>query len=164
MSQAFFDYPDQEDSSAMQELVLLAHWDDAKWRALVKFTELRRFKQGDLVIRQGDTDRAFYIIISGQLEVLIAKGANNNSNSQWRRAHVSEAGSAIGEQAFLDGKPRSATLRALTDGEMLCVSNDAFHVLAAQQPELARDVLFELARTLSVKLRKANGLIATLVK
>jgi CRP-like cAMP-binding protein len=70
----------------------------------------------------------------------------------------------IGEQAFLDGKPRSATLRAITDGEMLSVSLEAFQILAAHEPELARDMLLDLARTLSVKLRQANTFISNWIK
>ena len=57
---SFFDYPDQGDGVQSQELVFLPHWDDARWATLLKYTELRRFQAGDAVIRQGDTDRAFY--------------------------------------------------------------------------------------------------------
>jgi CRP-like cAMP-binding protein len=157
---SFFDYPDQGDGVQSQELVFLPHWDDARWATLLKYTELRRFRAGDAVIRQGDTDRAFYIVIDGELEVLIPRGASGNLG----RTQVREAGAVIGEQAFLDGKPRSATLRALTDGEMLSVSLEAFQVLAAHEPELARDMLLDLARTLSVKLRQANTFISNWIK
>lgn len=159
MLRSFFDYPDHNDTEQSQELLFLPHWNDEKWATLLKFTEIRRFRTGDLVIRQGDTDRAFYIIVEGKLEVLIAQ-----TRGQMRRTQVREAGAVIGEQAFLDGKPRSATLRALTNGEMLSVSLQAFEVLAAHEPELAREILLELARTLSVKLRQANTFIANWIK
>jgi CRP/FNR family transcriptional regulator, cyclic AMP receptor protein len=160
MLDSFFNYPDQSAGTQPQELVFLPQWDDAKWAILLKYTEMRRFHAGDVVIRQGDTDRAFYIIIDGKLEVLIPQG----SSGKMRRTQVREAGAVIGEQAFLDGKPRSATLRAMIDGEMLCVSLDAFQVFAAHEPELARDMLLDLARTLSVKLRQANIFISNWVK
>ena len=157
---SFFDYPDQGDSVQSQELVFLPHWDDTRWATLIKYTEMRRFQAGDAVIRQGDTDRAFYIVIDGKLEVLIPRGTSGKLG----RTQVREAGAVIGEQAFLDGKPRSATLRAITDGEMLSVSLDAFQVLAAHEPDLARDMLLDLARTLSVKLRQANTFISNWIK
>src|SRR5215212_11344094 len=106
---SFFDYPDQGGGEQSQELVFLPQWDDATWATLLTYTELRRFQAGDAVIRQGDTDRAFYIIIDGKLEVLIPRGASG----KLRRTQTREAGAVIGEQAFLDGKPRSATLRAI---------------------------------------------------
>jgi CRP-like cAMP-binding protein len=160
MLKPFFDYPTQPETHQLPELVFLPRWDDAKWQKLLKYTEMRRFQVGDMVIRYGDTDRAFYIIIEGRLEVLIPQG----NSGKLRRTQVREAGAVIGEQAFLDGKPRSATLRAIADGELLSVSLDAFQVFAAHEPELARDILFELARTLSVKLRQANAFISNWIK
>jgi len=160
MLRSFFDYPEEPTGEQTQELVFLPDWDDSKWQTLLKYTELRRFQAGDLVIRQGDTDRAFYIIVEGRLEVLIPRGYTG----KMRRTQVREARAVIGEQAFLDGKPRSATLRAITPGELLSVSLDAFQVLAAHEPGLARDILLELARTLSVKLRQANTFISNRVK
>ena len=160
MLRSFFDYPEETASAQPQELIFLPEWDDAHWRTLLRHAELRRFKTGELVIRRGDTDRPFYIIVSGQLEVLVPQG----SNGKLRRTQIRASGAVIGEQAFLDGKPRSATLRAVTSGELLSISPDAFQVLAAHEPELAHDILLELARTLSVKLRQANAFISNWVK
>ncbi len=160
MLNSFFDYPDQEGSESPSELVFLSHWNDDKWEKLLRHTEIRRFRTGDVVIRQGDTDRAFYIIVEGRLEVLIPRG----KSGQMRRTQVRESGAVIGEQAFFDGKPRSATLRAISDGETLSISLQNFEIFAAHEPELAREVLLELARTLSVKLRQANQFISNWIK
>ena len=160
MSRSFFDYPDQAAAEQPQELVILRQWEGAQWTTLLQHTETRRFKVGDVVIRMGDTDNAFYIVVQGQLEVLIPQGGSG----KMRQAHIIDAGAVMGEQAFLDNRPRSATLRAITDGEMLQVSRESFTVFATYQPELARDVLFELGRSLSVKLRMANKFISTRLK
>ena len=156
MLPSFFNYPTQPDSQPSHELVFLPDWDDAKWQKLLKHTEIRLFRAGDIVIRYGDIDRTFYIIVNGRLEILIPHG----TSGKMRQIETREAGAVIGEMAFLDGKPRSATLRAATDGEMLSISHDAFQVFAAHEPELARDLLFELARSISVKLRQANAFIS----
>ncbi len=160
MLRSFFDYPDQEGGQPSQELVFLSHWDEAQWARLLEHTQIRKFDAGEVVIQIGDTDRAFYIIVEGTLEVLIPRG----TSGQLRRTQLREAGAVIGEQAFLDGKPRSATLRAVTAGSLLSVSLEAFEVFSAHAPELARDVLLELARTLAVKLRQANAFISNWIK
>ncbi len=160
MPNSFFEYPTQSKTDQLQELAFLPQWDDAKWQKLLKYTEMRRFQVGDMVIRYGDTDRAFFIIVEGQLEVLIPQGKGGNL----RRTQLRETGAVIGEQAFLDGRPRSATLRATSDGELLSISLDAFQIFADHEPKLARDVLFELARTLSFKLRQANTFISNWIK
>jgi CRP-like cAMP-binding protein len=159
MFRSLFDYPEQAQSQE-QDLVFLPHWDDAKWKILLKRAEMRRFDAGDLVVRCGDADRAFYIVIEGSLEVLIPDGRGG----MVKFTEIRETGAVVGEQAFLDGKPRSATLRATSDGVLLSVSLDAFDSLAAHEPDLARDILMDLARTLSVKLRQSSAVISALLK
>ncbi len=160
MLKSFFNYPSGDESGVSQDLVFLAQWDRDKWNTLLQHTEVRRFKAGETVIRQGDSDRAFYVIVNGALEVLIPQGASGRLQGV---ATVRE-GAVTGEQAFLDGRPRSADLRALTDGEMLSLSLQSFEVLAAHHPDLAREILLDLARILSVKLRNANAFITSQIK
>jgi len=81
-------------------------------------------------------------------------------NQSLRRLTTVDAGSVIGEQAFLDGRPRSATIRAVTDCELLRLSFEAFEVLAAREPDLARSILFDLGRILSIRLRRTSALIS----
>jgi CRP/FNR family cyclic AMP-dependent transcriptional regulator len=62
----------------------------------------------------------------------------------------------VGESAFLDGRPRAVTVRALTDGEVLRLSFDAFEALAARDPGLGREILLDVGRILSARLRAAG--------
>ena len=70
----------------------------------------------------------------------------------------------MGEVALLDGKPRSATVRALNDGQTVRLSLEAFHVFAAREPELALEFLFELGRILAIELRQATTVVHQLVR
>lgn len=157
---SFFDYPDQVESKQSEDLVLLPGWSEDQWALLVKFAEMIAFQVGDEVIRVGEHDRSFFIIVEGALEILIPRGQSGNL----KRTQTTETGAVIGEQAFIDSKPRSATVRALTDGRLLRLSVEAFDVLAAHHPNLARDILFDLARVLSIKLRHANRFISNWIK
>ena len=66
------------------------------------------------------------------------------------------AGSVIGEQSFFDSEPRSANVWAVTDGELLCLTQERFHELARREPALVRDLLFALGRILSLGLRNTS--------
>ncbi len=156
----FFDYPDQAQSKPSEDLVLLPRWPEAKWALLAKHAEMIGFKTGEDVISFGETNRSFFIIIEGVLEILIPHGRNGTL----KRTQTTEAGAVIGEQAFIDSKPRSATIRGVTDGTLLRLSLESFDVLAAHHPDLARDIIFDLARILSIKLRHANLFISNWIK
>jgi CRP-like cAMP-binding protein len=73
-----------------------------------------------------------------------------------------DAPSVLGELAFFDGRPRSATLDAVTDVEVVRLDAAAFARLSADAPELAHAMLLDLARILALRLRIASEVIAQL--
>jgi CRP-like cAMP-binding protein len=62
----------------------------------------------------------------------------------------------IGEQSFFDGQPRSANVWTVTDGELLCLTQEKFQRLSEAEPKLVHDLLFALARILSLRLRNTS--------
>jgi CRP-like cAMP-binding protein len=138
--ESYFDYPSAEEGG--DELVLLAGRSREDWGRLARHAERVRFRGGEDVVRAGDDDRALYLVLSGRLEALVGGSPSI------------DPGSVFGELAFLDGLPRSATVRAVEDGEALRLSFDAFEVLAARHPELGRAILLDLGRIAALRLRR----------
>ena len=136
----FFQYPGEPAPARAVEL--LGDWSDAEWAALLAATETRRFAPGEVVLAEGEHDPALYLLTDGRLE-----GPNG----------VVEPIATVGEGAFFDRRPRAASVRALTHGEVLRLSRDAFEALAAREPRLARALLLELGRVLAERARIAGG-------
>jgi CRP-like cAMP-binding protein len=132
-------------------LVVFGRLGPNDWQRLRAHLERRRFKAGDVVIAAGTTDRSLYLVASGSLEIVVGDGRHQ------RRVREQGAGTILGEVAFFDGLPRSATVRAITPCEVLRLSPDAFEVLAARHPDLGRQILLELGRVLAVRLRHAES-------
>jgi CRP-like cAMP-binding protein len=157
--QSFFDYPGQETADESRQLVFLPRLSPEGWGKLLARTGAQRFRAGDVVVRAGETQPALYIVASGTLEV-VGEGRRGKE----RRMAVIEQGSVFGEQSFFDGLPRSATVRALSDGELRSLTPEAFEVLAAREPDLARMILLDLGRILSLRLRSTSALAARLAE
>ena len=119
----------------------LEHATVEEWDAVLAATELLRFHPGDVVLRAGERDRAFYILLDGRLEV---EGGVEVL-----------APAAIGVASFLDGEPRSVSLSARGHGELARMSWDSYETLAARDPRLGRTILVELGRGLAAWLRAA---------
>ena len=100
------------------------------------------------MIRAGDQDRALSLLSEGSLAV--ASGA---------AFRTIDAPSVVGEVAFLDGGKRSLTLVATTTGELRRLSLDSFEALAGRHPGLARAMLFDLGKIVSLRLRFLTELI-----
>ena len=149
----YFAYPGTE--AARDDFVFLPDRSKEDWARLLDHSEMLRFRTGDLIIRAGEEDRALYIVVDGTLEILLY-----NERGDEHRYGTIEPRSVTGEIAFLDGRPRTATIRAVTDGDLMRISFESYEALAARYPELGRAILLDLGRILAARLRHANEVIA----
>ena len=131
--------------SAPSDRLFLPEWSDADWHKLLDRTRPFPFRASEVLIRRGATDRAINFVAAGSLEVGITQVDGVSISSLARIT----AGSVIGEQSFFDGQPRSANVWGVTDGELLRLEFEEFSRFGHEEPRLARDLLFALARVLS---------------
>ena len=124
------------------------------WATVFGFAERLEVPAGLAVVQAGEEDRALYLITEGTLAVLLPRADGPVKEI--------EAPAVVGEIAFFDGAPRSATLEAVTDVEGARLDMVAFERLSAAEPELARTMLLDLARVLAGRLRRANEAIRDL--
>jgi len=144
----FFNYENADAGTSNEAFQCLSHWTKEDWHHIISLCSLLPFKTGDIVIRKGELRRSFFIVTAGQIEVLAT-----NSRGKVHQLAVIPKGAVFGEQGFIEEAARSADVRAMTDGEVMEMSLERFEVLAAQHPKLARDVLWDLAKILSMRLR-----------
>ena len=104
--------------------------------------EARAFKAGSVIFREGDEAHELFVIKSGQVRIQIGN----------RTINELPADSIFGEMALIDGEPRSATAIAMTDVELVPVSEKQFLFLVSQTPYFALKVM----RVLAQRLRATN--------
>ena len=128
---------------------LLLNWSEEDWKKLLAHTVPQRFRASEVVIQRDAADRALCFVAAGSLEVGVYL-VDTEGIAPIARIGV---GSVIGEQAFFDGRPRSTNVWAVSDGELLRLTLEAFNKFAQAEPVLAHDLLFALGRVLSMRLR-----------
>jgi len=144
---SFFDY-----SGTRSDDRFLGDWSELDWKKFMGFVMIRRFSQDDVLVQKGDLSRELFILTQGSIIVDIPqKGAESSSFSV-----TITPGNIVGEQAFIDGLPRSQTLRASEDGEMMVMSYKSFEYFIAQEPQLGREFIIDVARVLSRRLRSTT--------
>jgi CRP-like cAMP-binding protein len=105
-----------------------------------------RFRQGEVILREGDTGEEMFFIESGRVRVVRGKGPNALLLAELG------AGDLFGEMALLTGMPRSATVTALSDLNLWSLSQADFDDLVIAYPNLA----LALSRLLSERLQTAD--------
>jgi CRP-like cAMP-binding protein len=96
---------------------------------------------GAVLMEQGDVGQEAFVICSGQAGVFV----------NGHRVAAIGPGSAVGEMALLDRHPRSATVKALTDLELLSFDSDRFQQLLESMPKAAARVMKQLNEKLRVQ-------------
>jgi CRP-like cAMP-binding protein/predicted acylesterase/phospholipase RssA len=86
--------------------------------------------QGETLFSQGDPGDSMYLLLRGHLGVRL----RHPDGSEMALAELGP-GSIVGEIALLTGQPRTATVRALADADLLCCSREEFDRLAAAHPD-----------------------------
>ncbi|MCE9605314.1 MAG: ATP-binding cassette domain-containing protein [Planctomycetia bacterium] len=102
--------------------------------------ELSEYQPGQIVFRQGDPGENFYLIRSGEAEVVIRDDTEENV------AATLDEGRFFGEKALMTGEPRNATIRAKTPLVLCALDKDEFREVmesSATFKEELRKVLFE---------------------
>jgi len=89
----------------------------------------RRFDAGAVVIAQGDILRWVYVIESGIAELLVTDAAGKQQSLR----QVGR-GEAFGEVSLLTGEPAAATLRAVSELDVVVVEQASLRELAAAFP------------------------------
>ncbi|HEX2731371.1 MAG TPA: mechanosensitive ion channel family protein [Polyangiaceae bacterium] len=113
---------------------------DEELEELAEAVKVAPFAAGEVVTRQGAQANWLYVLIQGQVEILIAT-ATGGSN----RVNTLTAPDFFGEMAVVAGTPREATVVAIDEVECLRVERNTFRVLLERRPEIARDVAQTLA-------------------
>jgi CRP/FNR family cyclic AMP-dependent transcriptional regulator len=140
-----------EDSA---DLLFMPDATAADWATVFAHAEVRRVGAGLALLQAGELDRALYLLTEGTVGVRLPRDEG--------AFKTIDAPSVLGELAFFDGRPRSATLDAVTDVEVVRLDASAFERLAAEAPGLAQAMLVDLGRILALRLRMASDVIAEL--
>jgi CRP/FNR family transcriptional regulator, cyclic AMP receptor protein len=144
---SFFDYPTAQVEDIAASSSFLGQADERDWDALLAAMQTLVLRQGDTAFAEGNADRALYLLTDGVLEV----GAAGATQTEV----TAPPAQILNEIAFLDAGGCAATARAATEARVLRLGYDAFEALAAREPQLARQVVLDLARMVAQRLRRA---------
>jgi CRP-like cAMP-binding protein len=96
---------------------------------VARLLESRELAPGEVVIRQGDPADAFFLVAAGELDVI----RDGVMVAELARAD------GFGEIGLLGDRPRTATVRARTDGHVVVLRRDAFLDAMSRNPRGAHE-------------------------
>jgi len=145
-----------EHADLLAKVKLFAGMDRVTLAKLAAHLESLSVPSGTELFRQGDPGDAVYLVARGSLGAFVSSGGDPAE----RRVNTLEAGNLFGEMALLGDHPRTATIRAETDAEVLRLERARFLALVREEPSVALAVaasLGELLRARDFPAREAGS-------
>jgi len=145
-----------EDVERLRKIPLFAKIEPSKLKLLAFTAQRLTFNANESLFHQGDIGDAAYIIIDGSADVVV-----DTPNGPITVAQLGK-NAFVGEIAILCDVPRTATVTATTELTTICISKELFFQLVGQFPQMAIEIMRELARRLDVTTRDLQEAVTKL--
>jgi CRP/FNR family cyclic AMP-dependent transcriptional regulator len=127
-----------EEIDALRGVPLFASMSDKDLRKILEISKEVTHEPGATVVEQDRSAVGFHLILRGSAQAEVAG----------RTAGSMGPGDYFGEISLLDGKPRSATVKATTELVTMAVPAWNFNQLLDKHPEMMRSLVTELCARL----------------
>jgi CRP-like cAMP-binding protein len=120
---------------------------------LVASSQKRRYSRGSIVLHKDEVGDETYLIMIGKVKVIVT-----HTGGKEIILNILKSGDFFGEMAVFDNMPRSATVVAEEDCELLIISRENIKNQIKRNPQIA----FKLLSDMSRRLREADEQISGL--
>jgi CRP-like cAMP-binding protein len=148
----------KEEVELLQRIPFFANVEPAKLKLLAFTSERVAFERDQVLFRQGDAGDAAYIIVEGEVDVLVDTPAGPLAVATLGK------NAFFGEIAILCDIPRTATMRAKTRLVTLRITKDLFLKLLTEFPTMAVAMMRELASRLEHTNQRLRDAVAEVNK
>jgi CRP/FNR family transcriptional regulator, cyclic AMP receptor protein len=125
-------------ANLLGDVPLFAELGKRHLRRIAKTAKVARVSAGQVVVREGFSAEAFYVLLTGQATV-------HRGGIDIAELH---RGDYFGELGLLDGAPRTASVLASTDLWAVRLPRDRFLALLDDEPSITRGILATLVERL----------------
>ena len=137
---------------SLKKMRLFKHLSNDELEKAAKAIQIRKCRKGKTIVSEGGREGAVYIVQCGELKVTTLLRGKRRELGTFR------TGDHFGELSFIDRKPRSATIYATEDSELLVLTRRNFEKLL-HVSRLQIKLLQALLEDLSQKLRERHDVL-----
>jgi CRP/FNR family transcriptional regulator, cyclic AMP receptor protein len=141
-------------NDVLRSALLFRELDDEAAAALRASMVEIKLARGEVLFREGDAGDQIYVVVEGKIKL-----GRTSPDGRENLLAVLGPGQMFGELSLFDPGPRSASASAITDTTLLGLAHKDLLPWLTGRPEVARNLLSQLAQ----RLRRSNDTLADLV-
>jgi len=142
-----------DDANFLRGVMLFAEFDPDELRNVRASMVQARYSAGDVVLEEGNANRALHVLESGRIRVLRTVGGHELPLCDL------VAGETFGELSIIEDGVASASLRAVTDSEVLSIPMQELATFLGSHPVAAGKFWRAIALDLRRRLIKTNDVV-----
>lgn len=140
-----------EKTEILKEIMLFKDLTTFEIIKVNKVTKTRNFKSDEVIFREGAMGDSLYIVKNGSVRV-----TKLDEGGEEKVLAILNTGDHFGEIALVDNHPRSATVIANEDTELIQIQADDFNKLLDSDKEIALKFYKSFVKVLCARLRDTN--------
>jgi len=159
MNDGSYDELNDELNGSLVHSPLFAGMSDPEFRTVLAFLERRCINKGDAVFREGDCGDRLYILLSGKFNAYVSQ-----QDGTQRRMFEIRPGDFFGEMSIIASEPRSATLTAAEDTEVMALPGADFFRIISEHPMIGVKMLKAISTVQNSWLDQTSQNLSDLIR
>ncbi|MEE8575099.1 MAG: cyclic nucleotide-binding domain-containing protein [Thermodesulfobacteriota bacterium] len=139
------------DPKGLRELQFFSDFTDAELEVVSTVVKKKDFTTGETVFKESETGESLYMIHRGEV-----KACKMGPDGELFTLTLMKDGEIFGEMSFLDGRPRSATIVAISDLETYMIDKPDFETLVDEHPRIIYKMLKNIVFTIHAIVKGMN--------
>jgi small-conductance mechanosensitive channel len=121
-------------SERLNNIPIFAPLSDEETERLAEMSRMRVYAPGEAIVRMGQEGNSMFIIVRGAVDIQVPQGASTKVLNTLRENDF------FGEMSLLTGEPRTATVVAVEETEVLRISKSAIKPIFEANPDLVQTI------------------------
>lgn len=140
------------DPKLLRDIMFFSDLSDKEVAVVASIVNTQQFKTGDTVFKESQDGQSLYILKKGEV-----KACKIAPDGELFTLTIMKDGDIFGEMSFLDGRPRSATIVAISDIETYVIEKSDFETLVDDNPRIIFKLLKNIVFTIHSIVRGMNS-------
>jgi CRP/FNR family cyclic AMP-dependent transcriptional regulator len=139
------------DSKLLREERFFADLTDAEIEVIAKIANRKNFQLGETIFKESEVGQSFYVIRNGEVKACVTA-----PNGESFTLAMLKDGDVFGGMSFVDGRPRSATIIAVSEVETFVMEKSDFESIVDGNPRLVHKILGKIVYEAHSIVRSMN--------
>jgi CRP-like cAMP-binding protein len=148
---------------ALKPIPLFQGFTDSEFLRLQALAEQATFQPGELVVEQDRLSQNLWVLLEGTCEVFRQHNGDGASSLPLVLATL-EPYATFGEMSFFQSAPHSASVRAQTRVQLLCLTRNQFDDLLDRDSAVACKLAINTVHILAQRMRRMDQWVAELTQ